>query len=115
MKRRAAGKQQASRQASKQASKQAGKQASRQASKQARQAGKTSRQGKQASKAQLYSRWGGDTDRACHRPQFQSNLRHDRVSWSLVRLPLRKLTGRVRVSLTETAARVPIRQPTARA
>jgi len=29
-------------------------------------------------------RWGGDTDRACHRAQFKSNLRHDRVSWSLV-------------------------------
>lgn len=28
--------------------------------------------------------WGGDTDRACHRPQFESNLRHDRVSWPLV-------------------------------
>lgn len=32
-------------------------------------------------------RWGGDTDRACHRPQFKSNLRHDRVSWLLAAPP----------------------------
>lgn len=30
------------------------------------------------------SRWGADTDRACYRPQFKSNLRNDRISWSLV-------------------------------
>lgn len=34
------------------------------------------------------SRWGADTDRACYQPQFKSNLRHDRISWSLVALLL---------------------------
>lgn len=38
-----------------------------------------------ARRVELYrSRWGADTDRACYRPQFKSNLRHDRISWSLV-------------------------------
>lgn len=33
--------------------------------------------------------WGGDSDRACHRAQFESNLRHDRVSLPLAAPPLR--------------------------
>lgn len=42
-----------------------------------------------ARRVKLYrSRWGADTDRACYRPQFKSNLRHDRISWSLVALLL---------------------------
>lgn len=43
--------------------------------------------------------WGGDTDRACHRPQFESNLRHDRVSLPLVAPPLRKAEPSARVFL----------------
>lgn len=40
-----------------------------------------------------------DTDRACHRPQFESNLRHDRVSLPLVAPPLRKAEPSARVFL----------------
>lgn len=43
---------------------------------------------RECSKASLHGCWwGGDTDRACHRPQFKSNLRHDRVSWLLAAPP----------------------------
>lgn len=38
-------------------------------------------------RAYMERKWGGDTDRACHRPQFKSNLRDDRVSWLLAAPP----------------------------
>ena len=52
--------------------------------------------------------WGGDTDRACHRPQFESNLRHDRVSWLLVAPPHRKQAA-VRARVWTSSRRVSAR------
>lgn len=50
-----------------------------------------------ARRVELYrSRWGADTDRACYRPQFKSNLRHDRISWSRVAWFL-PVNGRARI------------------